>query len=249
MARDWSEFNSFLAHPNVKLGLVDPAADGVMNLAAATEILDRHGSIPVIAYVDLRNEQLKAIAVLAKHGLSKTLLHHLCDDGGQILEIARRSSGHHFAYTFLGILETRFSQVEPELFRTIQDLFERPHRYETAADIARECGLSTKHVYRTTRKATLGTPKKLVTAAKIVRGYAYLRDTSALIRSVSKSLGYSRPRVFSEQVTEIFGYPPSRLRINLDTTDVLLNLIEWLYKPTHPSAKRVTHHRGKLAAP
>ena len=242
LARDWGEFDSYLANPNVKLGLVDPAAEGVMNLAAATRILNRRGPVPILAYVDLRNEELKAIAVLARHGLTKALLHPSRDNGAQLLEIARHSSAQRFAYAFLGLLETRLAQLGPDLFRAIQDLFERPQRYETATDIGREGGLSTKHVYRAIRKAQLGTPKKLVTAAKVVRGYSYLRDNDDLIRSVSKCLGYSRPRVFSEQITDIFGYPPSGLRRNLDATDVLINLMEWLYKPTHPSAKRVANH-------
>lgn len=237
MAPNWSDFESFLSRPNVRLGLIDPAADGTMNLAAVERILDRRRSIPIVAYVDLSNEKLKAIGALAKRGLSRAFVHPQRDEGVRILEITRRLPGDKLAYEFLGIVEARLALLEPHLFRAVQDLFERPHRYETAADIGRECGLSIKHLYRAFRKAQLSTPKKLVTTAKILRGYAYLQDTGELIRTVSRRLGYARPRVFSEQITEIFGYPPSRLRKNLDPSEVLLNLIEWLYKPTNTSPR------------
>jgi AraC-like DNA-binding protein len=220
---------------------VDPSAEGDMNIAAVSRILKRHREAPVAAYVPLSCENLKAVLYLSRRGLREVFVHPLIDDGKQLSAFARRLAGHHLAYEFLGLFETRLVCLQPRLVSALTDLFERPHRYETAGDIGRESHVSTKCIYRVFQKAGLGTPRRFVAAAKLLRGYAYLRNSSDLIGSVSKEVGYGA-RAFSSQIFEIFGCSPVRLRKEANFTEVITQLVEWVQKPE----RRGDAHRTML---
>jgi AraC-like DNA-binding protein len=238
LATSWSDLESHMRNPATSLTLVDPSAEGEMNIAAVSRILKRHRDPPVAAYVPLSCENLKAVLYLSARGLRQVFLHPMIDDGKQLFVFARRLAGHHLAYEFLGLFETRLACLHPRLVSALTDLFERPHRYETAADIGRESRLSTKCVYRVFQRAGLGTPKKFVTAAKLLRGYAYLREGSDCLKSVSKEVGYSGARTFSSQMAEIFGCSPVRLRKEANVTEVVAQLVEWVQKPDRRSEAR-----------
>jgi len=240
-ANSWEELAQFISNAGVELVLVDPSAGGEMNLAAAARIQKTFQTTPFVAYVEMSHENMKAVFYLSGCGLRDVFLHPLLDDGRKLSEFARRQCGHRLAYEFLGLFETRLARLEPSLVSTVKDLFERPQRYETAADIGAESKLSTKCVYRALQKAGMGTPRKLVTVAKVLRGYAYLRKGGALISSISREIGYNRSRVFSQQVTDIFGCSPARIRAEANVEEVLLQLVEWLYKPD-PIAQNRGHN-------
>ena len=235
LATSWSDLESHLSNPATSFALVDPSAEGDMNIAAVSRMLKHHRDTPVAAYVPLSCENLKAVLYLSARGLREVFLHPLIDDGKQLSAFARRLAGHQLAYKFLGLFETRLVCLHPRLVSALTDLFERPHRYETAGDIGREGHVSTKCVYRIFQKAGLGTPRRFVTAAKLLRGYAYLRDGNELIETVSKEVGYGGARTFSSQVFEIFGCSPVRLRKEANFTEVVTQLVEWVQKPDRRS--------------
>lgn len=246
LATSWSDLESHFSNPATSLALVDPSAEGDMNIAAVSRMLKHYRDTPVAAYVPLTCENLKAVLYLSARGLRQVFLHPLIDDGTQLCVFARRLAGHQLAYEFLGLFETRLPNLNPRLVSALTDLFERPQRYTSAADIGRESDLSTKCVYRAFAKAGLGTPRKFVTAAKLLRGYAYLRDGGDLIESVSKEVGYGA-RTFSSQVFEIFGCSPVRLRKEANFTEVVTQLVEWVQKPDRRGDAREVRAQDAIA--
>jgi AraC-like DNA-binding protein len=141
----------------------------------------------------------------------------------------------------LRAMETRITRLPPELSRTVVDLFERPHRYDCGEDIARDARISVRSLYRAFERSGLGSPKKMLTVAKLARGYTYLVSSSTRLGRVSQRIRYSRPRLFSEAVGEVFGCSPCKLRKHSDSNEVVLQLLEWLYKP---GPLRETEQRG-----
>jgi AraC-like DNA-binding protein len=229
-ATSWSDLESYASDPSIDLALVDPSAEGAMNIGAATHTLKHYRHTPVAAYVPLTCENLKAVVYLSGHGLREAFLHPMTD-GRQLSQFAHRLAGHRLAYEFLGSFETRLAHLDPRLVNALRDLFERPHRYETAGDIGRESGVSTKSIYREFHGAGLGTPRKFVTAAKILRGYAYLRGSQERIGSIGKEVGYAGGRTFAREVLDIFGCSPVRLRKFENDAEVSTQLVEWVQKP------------------
>lgn len=229
VATSWAELTKYLSSSEVDFALVDPSAEGYMNIAAVARVLTEYSAKPVVAYVTLSAENLKAALYLSSRGLHEVFLHP--DDGKTLSAFAHRLVGDRLAYEFLVMFETRLARLPPSLMSALKDLFERPHRYETAADIGMQSGVHVKSVYRAFNAAGIGTPRKLVTAAKLLRSYAYLRQGLQPVGAVSREVGYSTPRLFSKQVTEIFGCSPTRLRKETNTAEISAQLVEWLYKP------------------
>jgi AraC-like DNA-binding protein len=230
-ARSWNELESRLNGSGAELALIDPAADGEMNLAAASTILAKYPSTPVVAYVTVTCDNLSAIAGLSRLGLAEVLVSPDSDEGDRVLKTVQRITGHRLAHALLAVVEARLGALEPRLFRAVQDLFERPHRYQTIDDLARESHCSRKCIHRAFKSAQLGTPRKFLTAARVVRGAAYLTDSKEPVQEVGKKSGYSRSRAFSKSFKEVFGSSPSVFRRVLGGPDVLEHVLEWLYKP------------------
>jgi AraC-like DNA-binding protein len=84
--------------------------------------------------------------------------------------------------------------------------------------------------YRTST-TRLGTPKKLVVVAKMLRAYHHFKNSDLLFAQVSTLVGFSRVRAFVDHATHIFGCRPSNLRAEPDSQEIVRALLDWLYKP------------------
>lgn len=231
-ASSWTDLEQRVADPEVEMALIDPSADGIMKIGAATRVLGSHRDLPFVGYMPLTNENMKAAMTLSRQGLAHALLHPL-RDGSAILLLANEFQTRRSAYEFLGFFETRLMTLAPQLSSAIRDLLERPQRYFIVGDLGQECSLSTKHVYRAFEKAGLGSPRKFLIAAKVLRAYTYLRS-GAQIHSTAKRVGYT-PKLLCKQTREIFGCIPSGLVHEPNATEVVFQIIEWMYKPSRGS--------------
>ena len=133
---------------------------------------------------------------------------------------------------FLGCLEAALGRFPFRLMLSVQDLFDRPGRYETALDFAYQCGVPLKTVYRWFEDGRIGTPKKLIVAAKVLRAYCYLRNHRCSTVLVSRNVGYGSPRRLTKHVYSIFGCSPRWLATQSSTTELFMGLFDWMYKPS-----------------
>lgn len=229
-ASSWEEFDSFLSQTQSRLAFLDPEADGSMNLSTASRIIRTHPAVCFVAYVNLAPQNLAPIAFLSRNGLSEALVHP--DESGVVLRnLMQRVSGQATVDDLFYLLQTRLGRLPKPLSESVRKLFQSPHRYHAAEDVAIDAGVAPKTLYRACAEAHLPTPAKLVTAAKMMRGYSYLRGRSSSIREVSRMLGYDSGRAFSERVRAIFGCQPTELRKNDNLAEVVATLLDWSYKP------------------
>lgn len=229
-ASSWIELDRRLDDPDVMLALIDPSADGITKIGAASRLVSTHRDVPFVGYVPLTHANMKAIVTLSRRGLAHALLHPSRNAANTILFLANEFTSRRLAYEFLGFFETRLMTLAPELANAVQDLLERPQRYYSAADLARESSVSRRYLYRAFKKACLGSPKKFVVGAKLLRAYAYLR-TGSRMQQTAKELGYAAPRVLGDQTAVIFGCSVSHLAREQNAGEVVLELVEWIYKP------------------
>jgi AraC-like DNA-binding protein len=149
-----------------------------------------------------------------------------------LLKAIESGAGQGIGFDLLAAIETKLAVLPPRVTDAIADLFSRPARYETASDLAHEAEIPVKQLYREFSKATLRSPKKLVACAKTIHGYGYLRFTNYPEGAVRKKLGYSDQQCFSRQVASVLGCRPRELRNALSPEELLLHLIEWMYRPS-----------------
>ena len=228
IAESWQELESFIRRKPVTVVILDPAADGIMNVGAVAGLLKRYPSLPLIAYVTLHAPQFSAVAQLGRLGLKEVVLHRFDDEPEGFKERVERLEGNALTHDVIEALRGRLSQIPRQLSVTIENLFEQPHRYTSAFDLAMEAGVAIVSVYRNLDSARLGSPKRLLIAAKVLRGFGYLRDPGYSVLDVSIKLGYKTARIFSQHWVSVFGETPARVRTRLTDEAAIANVLEWL---------------------
>jgi AraC-like DNA-binding protein len=132
-----------------------------------------------------------------------------------------------------------------QLYVTIENLFEQPHRYTSALDLAME-GIAIVSVYRNLDAAHLGSPKRLLIAAKVLRGFGYLRDPGYSVLDVSIKLGYKTARIFSHHWVSVFGLTPARVRNRLTDDDAVGLVLRWIRAGEDDSTPEDRDNRSDL---
>ncbi len=238
LARSWREVESLLHVYAASAVILDPAADGCMNVQAAIDLMRKFPATPTVAYVSLTAPNLKAVFELSRFGLSAAVVHSPNEPTRQLYNVLSKATIHTHVSDVLGWMERSLAELPPSITNAMMDLFERPHRYETTADIALQGGVSTKALYRTFQAAHLASPRKFLVVAKLLRGYALIRDSGLPARSAAARVGYTRASDFSQHCVEVFGSPPRGLRKESNREEVVKALLDWLCKPrTHSHAE------------
>ena len=257
VASSWQELESFIRRKPVNVVILDPSADGTLNVGAVAGLLKRYPSLPLIAYVTLHAPAFKAIAQLGRLGLEDVVLHHFDDAPERFRERVEQVQGNSLTHRVIEELTSSLKLLPRPLFVTIENLFQQPHRYMSALDLAVE-GVAIVSVYRNLDAARLGSPKRLLIAAKVLRGFGYLRDPGYSVLDVSIKLGYKTARIFSHHWVSVFGLTPARVRNRLTDDDAVERVLHWIREPGDdsslpddhtPSAVRVSHHRRHQKAP
>ena len=86
VASSWQELESFIRRKPVSVVILDPSADGTLNVGAVAGLLKRYPSLPLIGYVTLHAPAFKAIAQLGRLGLEDVILHRFDDAPDRFLE-------------------------------------------------------------------------------------------------------------------------------------------------------------------
>lgn len=227
VAESWEELESFIRRKPVSAVILDPSADGNLNVGAVAGLLKRYPSLPLIAYVTLHAPAFKAIAQLGKLGLEDVVLHRFDDAPERFRERVEQVEGNSLTHRLLEELRGDLSQLPRLLFVTVENLFEQPHRYSSALDLTME-GIAIVSVYRNLDAAGLGSPKRLLVAAKVLRGYGYLRDPGYSVLDVSIKLGYKTARIFSHHWVAVFGQTPARVRNRLSEDEAIASVLRWI---------------------
>lgn len=256
VAESWQELESFIRRKPVTVVILDPSADGIMNIGAVSGLLKRYPSLPLIAYVTLNAPAFNAVAQLGRMGLEDVVLHHFDDAPDRFRERVEQVEGNALTHSVIEALTDRLRQLPRQLAVTVENLFDQPHRYASALDLGMEAGIAIVSVYRNLDTAQLGSPKRLLIGAKVLRGFSYLRDPGYSVLDVSMKLGYKTARIFSQHWVSVFGVTPARVRTRLTDDEAIESVLRWLRapgddsalldEPSHPSeinASRRRRHR------
>jgi AraC-like DNA-binding protein len=187
IASSWKELEEIIRREPVTVVILDPAADGVVDIDAVAGLLHRFPSLPLVGYVMLSPTAFGAIAQLSRLGLDHVVLHRFGDSREGLQQTIARVRATPPSLKLMALLAPALRQVPHKLARAIGDMFERPHCYTSVLDLATTAGLPSVSVYRYFDGAKLTSPKKLLIAAKLCRGLTYLRDPGYSVREVATS--------------------------------------------------------------
>lgn len=228
VASTWDELDSFIRRKPVSVVILDPLADGIMNISAVSELLKNYPSLPLIAYATIDAQSFSAVAQLSRLGLEDVILHRFDDAPEKFRERVERVQINPLTRHVLGVLGPSLAQMPIPVATAVADMFVQPHRYTSALDLALGADVPIVRLYRNLHLANLGSPKKLLIAARLLRGYSYLRDPGYSVLDVSFKLGYRSPRIFAHHAVSVFGLTPSRVRSRLPEAEAIKIVLDWL---------------------
>jgi AraC-like DNA-binding protein len=258
VASSWEELENFIRRKPVSVVILDPSADGNLNVEAVAGLLKRYPSLPLVAYVTLNAPAFRAIAALGKLGLEDVVLHRFDDAPERFRERVEQVQGNSLTHRVVGELKESLQELPRQLYLAIENLFEQPHRYSSALDLAMK-GMAIVGVYRNLATAGLGSPKRLLVAAKVLRGFGYLRDPGYSVLDVSIKLGYKTARIFSHHWVSVFGETPARVRSRLTDEAAVESVLRWIRSTeddsdvpddeSHPGARLSRRRRHRRREP
>ena len=228
VAGSWKELDDIVRREPLDALIIDPSADGVVNVDAVAMLLNSYPSLPIVGYVMLNPTSFGAIAQLSRRGLSHVVLHRFGDSRERLQQTLARVRTHPPSLRLVRLLAPALRRVPLSLNRAIVEMFERPHRYTSVLDLAMTAQLPPVSVYRYLESVKLTSPKKLLIAAKMSRGLTYLRDPGYSVSEVATKLGYRHPRIFTAHALEVFELTPSRLRTRVSEEDATAMLAHWI---------------------
>ena len=231
IAKSWDEVDLMVREKPVTALILDPAADGVMNVEAVMNLLKNDPSLPVVAYALLNPASFGAMLQLTRAGLQNVVLQRYEDSPQRFRETVERARGNPLKRKMLEGLQPQLSLLPRKLVSTVDEMFEWPHRYASAQDVALRAEMSSVRVYRNFSSAGLGSPKRMLRAAKLLKAVGYLQDRGYSVRDVSKKVGYRNARIFAEHTLDVFELTPSRVRSHLAPDDAVEQLLKWITVP------------------
>jgi AraC family transcriptional regulator len=97
----------------------------------------------------------------------------------------------------------------------INERIEMPGKPPSIAEMAKDCGLSTRHFFRSFRAATGETLTSYVTERKIFRAKERLSQTELAIKVIAWECGFDSPAAFSAAFRKATGVTPRQFRDGL----------------------------------
>jgi len=227
IADSWETLETLIRVEPLSVVVLNPAADGTMDVTRACRLIRRYSSIPFVAYVPLDAPYMRGIAHMSNDGLQDLVLVSSNDSPIRFRETLARVSSVQELSALVEKLQPLFRTLPGSLAQVLVDTLRRPHAYASAEDIAAASGMTVSGLYRSFRCARMSSPKSYVVGARAFRGYLYLRDAGFSVRDIAAKLGYTHPRIFAHQIECVLGDRPSRIRRSLEIEECVQKLVTW----------------------
>jgi len=227
VAESWERVWEVLESEPVTVAVIDPSEEGARNPIEYRRMHAAFPSIPVVAYVSLTAEAFRAVAELSRLGLEHVMLYSHDDSSEHLFRTIDQMRMSPLAARMSDELRPSLDLLPVALAAVIEDMFHEPHLYPGVRDMAVRSKITVAKLYRSCDGAGLASPKRLLTAARLLRGYSYLADPGHSVRAVSRKVGFGHPRVFAAHASEVFGLNPSRLRSHMSAALAVERLLLW----------------------
>ena len=220
----WGELAEMVRTWPVDVAVVDPRADGTVEITELQALLARYPSLPVVLYTSLTPESLRATVELAKQGIRHVVLRGFDDEPRRFRDLLERQPAYALSESVLNRLTVPLGTVPASLVRALTRLFQAPHAFRGVADLADAAGMTRRSLDRWLDRAGLAPARTILLVARLARAYFYMRDPGYLVEDVTKKLGYASHRLFARQVRAATGLTPSELRHTVEPDQLVMRL-------------------------
>jgi len=237
----WLELESLIRRSSVDVAVVDPGADGLVRVQEIRSLVEHYPTLPMVLYTSLSPQALKAVVELAKHGSQQVVLHRFDDSPAKFLSVLERQPGSTLSSLMLEQLADPLAALPSGLARAIERMFKRPGQFFGVPDLTSAAQMPRRTVYRYFEAVGLASPRLMVTGARVLRAYSYMREPGHSLLDVATKLGYTQQQLRRSMV-ELVGQTPVRVRTAVDAEHFVEMLARHLY-PGRSGAGRVARAR------
>jgi len=212
----------------VSLAVIDPSPGGGATAGGFARMTTAYPSIPVLGYAPLTPEAFRSVAELSRLGLEHVILYSHDDSAQRLIRTIEMLLSNPLGESMTEELRPLVARLPVTLAAVIHDMFRDPHQYASVNDLAGRADATLARLYRSCHESGLASPKRLLTAARLLRAYAYLADPGHSVGAVSRKAGLGHPRVFAAHASAVFGVKPSRMRSHMTERQAIERLVAWL---------------------
>jgi len=203
-AESWQELVAILVGKRIDVAVIDPGAAGCNQLESTIDLLRGFPGIPVLVYMTASADAPAVIMALNAHHVRHIVLHRYEGSVSTFRDELLRTTSDHLSSRFLGAFSGPFEKLLDCLRMAVREMLDRPHRFQTAGDIALHANVPLHKMHREFELAGIGSPKKMLIAARLLRAHTYLSTFSRSVKSTAAMLGYRDPYILRRHVEAAF---------------------------------------------
>lgn len=229
VALDWDHADSIIRRQPVDVLVVDPQfgspeprTDRIRSLRS------RYRSVPFVVYSTLGAHTLKPLIELGRDGMEQLVLYGVDDDPRQLRRMLERQPGVALASKLIGRLRPRLRALPEDVSRAIERVIHTPAAFKGVPDLAAAANVSRRTIYRECERAELASPRELIAGARVLRAYAFLRESDYAIEDVAEHLRFSSPHHLTKTMRWACGMTTARARDRIAPDDFVALLAQRL---------------------
>jgi AraC-like DNA-binding protein len=232
-AESWSDVTFLLRRTHVDVFFVDPSLDNPPATPTIVRILEEFPSVAVVIYGPLSPTTVRVVRDLSKRGLYEIVLSEFDDTPAHIGLLLDGIPPSRLVPLLFFHIQDELSRLPPNVGKRIRSVFESPFMIRSVEELATFTNLSRTLLYEAFENAGLGSPKRLIIAARLLRAYVYLCDPGHAFRFVVKKTGFVEYRALRSHLVNAFGMPVSQLRQCEDQGLLVRRLVAWMKGEQH----------------
>ena len=234
VALDWSHADSIIRRQPVDVLVVDPHF-GSAALPKTQPIRDLRAefrSVPFVVYSVLAAQTLQPLIELGREGMEQLVLYGVDDDPSHLRRVLERQPGVGLAEKLITKLGPRLRTLPADVGRAIERVIHTPAAFRGVPDLAAAANVSRRTIYRECERANLSSPRELIAGARVLRAYAFLRESDYAIEDVADHLRFSSPHHLTKTMRWACGMTTARARDRLAPEDFVSLLAQRLVPET-----------------
>lgn len=223
VALDWEHADSIMRRQPVDVLVVDPFFGSTTQpqTGPIRTLRSTFRSVPFVLYSVLAAHTLRPLVELGREGMEHLVLYGVDDDPRQLRNVLTRQPGVALSEQLMTKLQPRMRALPAEVSRAIERVVHTPAAFKGVPDLASAANISRRTIYRECERAQLASPRELIAGARVLRAYAFLRESDYAIEDVAEHLRFSSPHHLTKTMRWACGMTTARARERIAPEDFL----------------------------
>lgn len=225
-ALDWAHADSIIRRQPVDVLVVDPQFDTPAEARSdrIRAVRNRYRSLPMIVYSNLAAQTLRPLVELGREGMEQLILFGLDDDPLHLRQMLERQPGIVLSERLLGQLHRPLSRIPAPLAAAVERLVRNPSVFRGVPDLAAAAGIPRRSLYRHFERAGFVSPREIVAGARLLRGYAFLREPAYSLEVVASHVRFTDSDALTKAMKWGVGMTPGRARDRMGPEEFVARL-------------------------